>query len=286
MKDCRRLDPSTFTDRRCGGRCYGNPKRRCYFSMCLLSVLVLFTLKALASGTCGDSTSLQNHTIVPEWSSFHKKINLVFTGKRRTANPAGWEEYDGSIYDAERGYGWLADLSRQGRDRGAKAAITLSDGTRTSLEDIGRLELANWQGTHQENQPIVFRIDLPNGWYRISCTSVEPGSPGLPLVDQRSFKCRAHDVVFAGANYGPPLVVGGDRLVEGCGIVEVTDSHLRIMVGDPAYGGWTWRYRGPWYEGWRRWWGFEHQYAHELVSKTDAYGGPRLSFPATEFSSD
>ena len=235
--------------------------------MCLLSVLVLFALKALASGTCGDSTALQNHTIVPELSSFHKKINLVFTGTRRTANPAGWEEYDGSIYDAERGYGWLADLSRQGRDRGAKAAITLSDGTKTTPEDIGRLELANWQGTHQENQPIVFRIDLPNGWYRISCTSVAPGSPGLPLVDQRSVKCRAHDVVFAGANYGPPLVVGGDRLVEGCGIVEVTDSHLRIMVGDPAYGGWTWRYRGPWYEGWRRWWGFEHHYAHSWYQK-------------------
>jgi hypothetical protein len=144
--------------------------------MCLLSVLVLFTLKALASGTCGDSTSLQNHTIVPVLSSFHKKINFVFTGKRRTANPAGWEEYDGSIHDAERGYGWLADLSRHGRDRGAKAAITLSDGTRTSPEDIGRLELADWQGPHQENQPIVFRIDLPNGWYRISCTSVQAGS--------------------------------------------------------------------------------------------------------------
>jgi hypothetical protein len=64
-----------------------------------------------------------------------------------------------------------------------------------------------------------------------------------------------------------PLLVGGDRLVEGCGIVEVPDSHLRIIVGDPAYGGRTWRSRGLWYEGWRRWWGFEHQYAYSWYQK-------------------
>ena len=116
-----------------------------------------------------------------------KKINFVFKGNRQTVNPAGWEEYDGSIYRPERGYGWLTDLSTDGRDRGAEATITLGDGTKTSPADLGRLELANWQGTHQENQLLVFRIDLPDGWYQISCTSVEPGSSGLPLVHQRSF---------------------------------------------------------------------------------------------------
>jgi hypothetical protein len=245
----------------------GNLKRRCCLLVCLLIVLVLFAPKAIASGACGDSKALHSYSILPELASFHKNINFVFKGNRRTANPAGWEEYDGSIYDARRGYGWLTDLSGNGRDRGADAAITLGDGTRTSPEDLGRLELANWQGTHQENQPLVFRIDLPNGWYHVSCSSVEPGSRALPLVDQRSFKCRAHDVVFAGTNYGPPLVVAGDRLVEGCGIVEVTDNHLRIVVGDPAYGGWTWRYPGAWYRGWRRWWSFEHQYAHGWYQK-------------------
>jgi hypothetical protein len=229
--------------------------------MCFLSVLVLLALKAFASGVCAGSISSHHHTILPESPLLHKKINFVFKDNRRTVNPAGWEEYDGSIYRPERGYGWLTDLSRDGRDRGAEATITLGDGTRTSPEELGRLELANWQGTHQENQPLVFRIDLPDGWYQISCTSVEPGSRGLPLVDQRSFKCRAHDVVLADANYGPPLVVGGDRLVEDCAIVEVTEGHLRIVVGAPSYGGWTWRYGGPWYRGWRDWWGFEHQYA-------------------------
>jgi hypothetical protein len=86
-------------------------------------------------------------------------------------------------------------------------------------------------------------------------------------VDQRSFKCRAHDVVFAGANYGTPLVVRGDELVEGSGIVEVTDGHLRIVVGDPAYSGWTWTYLGPWYKGWARWWGFDSQYATNWYQK-------------------
>jgi len=56
-------------------------------------------------------------------------------------------------------------------------------------------------------------------------------------------------------------------LVEGCGIVEVTEGHLRIVVGDPAYGGWTWRSQGSWYTGWWRWWGFEHQYAESWFQK-------------------
>ena len=71
----------------------------------------------------------------------------------------------------------------------------------------------------------------------------------VPLVDQRSFKCRAHDVVFAGFSYGVPLKIQGNRLVEGSEGVEVTDGHLRVVVGDPAYGGWTWSYPGPLWRG-------------------------------------
>ncbi len=143
-----------------------------------------------------------------------KRINLVVVGRRRTPNPEGWEEYDGSIYNSKRGYGWLTDLSGKGRDRGASATIVLADGTKTSSQELGRPDLANMQGTYRENKPLIFRVDLPDGWYRVSCTSVNPGGQ-LPLVDQRSFKCRAHDVVFVGADYGAPLVVAGNQLVEG-----------------------------------------------------------------------
>ncbi len=133
--------------------------------------------------------------------------------------------------------------------------MILPDGTRASPAALERMELANWQGTHQENLPIVFRIDLPDGWYKVTCTSVDPDNAPLPVVDQRSIKFRAHDVVFAGATYGAPLRVEGNRLIEGSAVVEVTDGHLRIVVGDPAYGGWTWRYDGPWYQGWKGWFG-------------------------------
>jgi hypothetical protein len=34
--------------------------------------------------------------------------------------------------------------------------------TETSPRKLGRLELCDWQGTHQENEPLVFRIDMPN----------------------------------------------------------------------------------------------------------------------------
>ena len=93
--------------------------------------------------------------------------------------------------------------------------------------------------------------------------------PRLPVVDQRSFKCRAHDAVFAGPHYGAPLKVGGSDLIEGSNIVEVTDGHLRIVVGDPAYGGWTWSYKGPWYRGWGQWWGKwgDHRYAETWRQK-------------------
>jgi hypothetical protein len=190
-----------------------------------------------------------------------RKINFVFAPNRRTTNPEGWEEYDGSIYNPTRGYGWLTDLTRHGEDRGGEAAITLPDGTNSSPKNLDRLELANWQGTHQENLPLVFRIDLADGWYRITCSSVDPDTRPLPLVDQRNFKCRAHDVIFAGGNYGRPVVIRGNELVRDTGIVEVTDGHLRIVVGDPAYGGWTWVHPGPWYKGWILWWGSYHQYA-------------------------
>jgi hypothetical protein len=187
--------------------------------------------------------------------SFRNKINFVFSrGKQRSPNPPGWEEYDGSFYTKHRGYGWLADLSKGGWDGGGVRGMILPDGTRASPKDLGRLELANGHVAHEKNQPFVFRIDLLDGWYRVTCTSVYPSDRPLPLVDERSIKFRAHEVVFAGAQYGVPLKIEGNRLVEGSGIVEVTDGHLRIVMGDPAYGGWTWSYPGPFWRGWRRWW--------------------------------
>jgi hypothetical protein len=110
--------------------------------------------------------------------------------------------------------------------------------------------LATGHGAHPDNRPFVFRIDVPDGWYRVTCASVF-GSIGF--VDQRSFKCRAHDVVFAGSSYGAPLKVQGNRLVEGSGVVEVTEGHLRMVIGDPAYGGWTWSHQGRLWRGWQSW---------------------------------
>ena len=202
-----------------------------------------------------------------------KKINLVYRPvqdehlktalNQRTPTPPGWDAYDGSVYTVERGYGWLNDFRGNGRDRGTRGIVVLTDGTRTSPEKLGRPELANFQGRHVENRPLVFRMDLPDGWYRVSCASVDPASSsGKPLVDRRSFKCRAHDTVFAGANYGSPTVVGGRQLVEGSGIVEVTDGHIRVVVGDPSYPGWTWSHTGSWYEDLQRWWRLEYGYAN------------------------
>lgn len=188
----------------------------------------------------------------------HKKINFVPRGTRADAR-RGWEQFSGGLYDSRRGYGWLTD-ARDGRTRGVDATIRLVNGTESSAAALGRPELASWQGSHQENIPLVFRIDLPNGWYRVKCTSVDPGIV-LPLVNQRSFKCRAHEVVFAGPRYGAPLQVAGNQLVEGSDTVEVTDGQLRIVIGDPAYAGWVWRYSGPWYKGWQPWIAHEHQYA-------------------------
>ena len=137
----------------------------------------------------------------------------------------------------------------------------------TTPRALGRLELATWQGAHQENQPLVFRLDLPNGWYRVRCASVAHGA--LPVIDQRNFSCRAQDAVFAGSQYGPPLQVRGTDLVEGSNVVEVIDGHLRIVVGDPAYGGWTWSYKGAWHRGWDTWWGKwgDHRYAETWYQK-------------------
>ena len=127
--------------------------------------------------------------------------------------------------------------------------------------------MATWQGAHQENQPLVFRIDLPNGWYRVRCASVAHGD--LPVIDQRNFNCRAQDSVFAGSQFGPPLKIRGRDLVDGSNIVEVTDGSLRVVVGDPAYGGWTWSYEGPWHRGWSTWWGEwgDHRYAETWYQK-------------------
>jgi hypothetical protein len=162
----------------------------------------------------------------------------------------------------------LTDLRDSGRDRGTLGIIILGDGTETSPDELRRPELANFQGWHGENRPLVFRIDLPNGWYRVTCASVDPDKTrGKPLVDQRSFKCRAHDVVFAGANYGPPTVVGGRRLGEGSGIVEVTEGHIRVVVGDPSYPGWTWSHAGDWYSDLRHWRKVEFAFARDWWQK-------------------
>jgi len=204
-----------------------------------------------------------------ELEPLRKKIDFVATSARkRTPNPAGWEAYDGSVYTKERGYGWISQLTGfHAADGGPDVTIHLAGEVATSPRKLGRLELANWQGTHRENQPLVFRIDLPNGWYRVVCASV--GFGVLPVVDQRSFKCRAHDSIFAGPQYGVPLKARGVDLVEGSNIVEVTDGHLRIVVGDPAYGGWTWSYKGPWYRGWDKWWGKwgDYRYAETWYQK-------------------
>ena len=182
-----------------------------------------------------------------------------------TPTPPGWEVYDGSVYTPERGYGWLTNLRGEGRDRGIRGIVVLANRTTTSLDKLRRPELANFHGRHGENRSLVFRMDLQDGWYRVSCASVDPSSSsGKPLIDRRSFKCRAHDAVFAGAKYGAPTVVGGRQLVEGSGIVEVTDGHLRVVVGDPSYPGWTWSHAGRWYADLQRWWRLEYGYANNL----------------------
>jgi hypothetical protein len=189
--------------------------------------------------------------------------------RQRTPPAPGWLAYYGEPYTSGRGYGWTEELpSGAGADRGDGAEIRLPDGTTTTPRLLGRPELAHWQGTHGENRPRVFRVDLPDGWYRVACTSVDPGTP-LPLVDRRGFKCRAHDAVFAGPAHGRPLATSGVTLVEGTGVVEVTEGHLRIVIGDPAYTGWTWRHPGPWYEGWPDWWGRwgGQRYAERWVQK-------------------
>jgi hypothetical protein len=199
---------------------------------------------------------------------FSKKINFISTkGKRQTANPPGWEAYDGSIYTKERGYGWLTDLSDSAWDGGGDREMILPDGARASPKDHGRLELANGHASHSGNDPVVFRVDLPDGWYRVKFASVLPSNGPLPLVDERNVQFRAHDVVFAGSEYGTPLKVKGNRLVEGSGIVEVTDGHLRIVMGDPAYGGWTWSYPGPFWHGWKWWWSHPSVFAKNWYQK-------------------
>jgi hypothetical protein len=207
------------------------------------AIVLTYLLHAL------PSPAIQNR------ESFRKKINFISTRERqRTSNPPGWEEYDGSVYSKERGYGWLTDLSGSAWDGGGIGRMILPDGKRASPIELERLELANGHAFHTGNTPVVFRIDLPDGWYRVTGASVYPSDRPLPLVDERSIKFRAHDVVFAGPQYGAPLKIEGNRLVEGSGIVEATDGHLRIVMGDAAYGGWTWSYPGPLWRGWRWWW--------------------------------
>lgn len=197
---------------------------------------------------------------------FPQRINFVPSGTGRTPNPPGWIAYDGAPYHPDRGFGWLEDVRGQARDRGVDAPIVLANGQITTPAKLRRPELATMHSLHGENRLRVFRIDLPNGWYRVTCSSVDPGGP-LPLVNQRSFKCRSGDVVFAGPAYGSPLAVKGNALVEGAGIVEVRHNHLRIVIGDPAYGEWTWQHHGPWYTGWRQWLKKGHLYANGWLQK-------------------
>jgi hypothetical protein len=236
------------------------------FLLALLLAAGLLHARPLGAEQPSQSEAMQ--TFVP----LHKKINLIDAKhKRPWPNPAGWEAYDGSVYTPERGYGWTTQLSGfYAGGGGEDHAIRLPGGETVTPRTLGRLELATWQGTHQENRPLVFRLDLPDGWYRVRCASVAPRA--LPVIDQRNFHCRAHDAVFAGAQYGPPLQVRGTDLVEGAHVVEVTDGHLRIVVGDPAYGGWTWSYQGAWYRGWGTWWGKwgkwgDHRYAETWYQK-------------------
>jgi hypothetical protein len=158
----------------------------------------------------------------------------------------------------------------------------VQDGTRSSAKHLGRLELADGHASHSGNRPVVFRIDLPDGWYQVRCTSVCPINAPLILVDERNVKFRAHGVVFAGAVYGAPLKVEGNRLVEGAAVVEVTDGNLRIVMGDPAYGGWTWSYTGPLWQGWRWWLSQASVFAngwYQTISRTvdPGYHGLRLN---------
>ena len=210
---------------------------------CLARILATF-LCALIAALLDGSLPVYGHglQVSPpnDQRPLRKKINFIADHKH-TPNPPGWEEYDGAVYTKERGYGWLPPLPDEPFDIGPDAELILPNGALSSPKGLGRLELANGQGAHPDNRPFIFRIDLPNGWYRVTCASAF-GS--ISFVDQRSFKCRAHDVVFAGSSYGAPLKIQGNRLVEGSEVVEVTDGHLRVVVGDPAYGGWTWSYQG------------------------------------------
>jgi hypothetical protein len=196
------------------------------------------------------------------------RVNFIDPRQPRTPTPPTWLAYDGAPYSVVRGYGWLEDIRGHAVDRGSDRSILMPDGRLTSPAALGRPELANWQGTHRENRLLVFRLDIPDGWYRVACASVDPGIK-LPVVDERSFKCRSHDAVFAGPRRGPPLRVAGRALVEGQSSVEVTDGHLRVVVGDPAYSGWTSRYLGPRWRGWRTWFAREgdHRYAENWYGK-------------------
>jgi len=232
------------------------------------AAIVFITSATVSFDSHALAKQAQNSTI-RENSHFVKRINFISTtGSNRTPNPERWEAYDGSPYTQERGYGWYPNLSGlHTADGGPDGLIDLPGGVITSSQKLGRLELSSWHGVHQENRPVIFRVDLPNGWYRVHCASVAHSV--LPVVDQRGFKCRAQDAVFAGPIYGSPVKVRGRELVEGSNIVEVIDKHLRIVVGDPSYPGWTWSYRGPWYRGWSTWlgeWG-NHRYAETWYQK-------------------
>src|SRR5262245_47572130 len=125
------------------------------------AAIVVAQQQVLAGEAFRDLAATQEH------QPLRKRTNFISTtGKQRTPSPPGWEEYDGSIYTNERGYGWLSNLTGSGWDGGGVGPMILPDDNRASPGDLGRLELANWQGTHRENRPLVFRVDLPDGWYQ------------------------------------------------------------------------------------------------------------------------
>ena len=143
--------------------------------------------------------------------------------------------------------------SRRSNDIAARAwAARIGQTGRGPIEKITRLSFV--------------LISLPDG--TVSCVLPLGFRFCLSLINVASNVVRTMSI-FAGPPYGAPLKVGGKDLIEGSNIVEVTDGHLRIVVGDPAYGGWTWSYKGPWHRGWDKWWGKwgGHRYAETWHQK-------------------
>ena len=139
----------------------------CSHSAKILARVVYFVIATLL---CSHLRVLAaaSEAAIGERGPLRRRINFIAANDRiRTPNPAGWEAYDGAVYTKQRGYGWLSDLSNSAWDSGESATIILPDGRKSSPKDLGKLELANGHASHSGNHPVVFRIDLPDGWYRV-----------------------------------------------------------------------------------------------------------------------